>query len=259
MKGVATSSRRRRVVPSGLFLMAQPIMSLTAPTQSLNFEICCVCEGWMERSFPLARLSRQLKKRATLPRATHWVSESILEWIEAHRNSLVNTRFICVNLSGGSLNDGRFAEEIFEIFARHRPVLHYLCLEITYSVALHDRANTQRFLARLHEMGVRTALDDLALVVRFSTPFRRMSHPAPNPEIRRLLQLPARAGPQISRFRPAFAESIRSSLKRTFALVATVRKAIAISGAIFFRIPKLSLQTRLSKFSRLCISLHLRS
>ncbi len=38
--------------------------------------------------------------------------------------------------------------------------LPYLCLEITESVALHDLENTQRFIARVHDMGGKIALDD---------------------------------------------------------------------------------------------------
>jgi diguanylate cyclase (GGDEF)-like protein len=153
-------SFRLNRLPPGLFLMAQPIMSLTAPTESLNFEILLRMrrpDGTVVSPDQIIAAAEEAGNVAALDT---WVVESILEWIEAHQNSLVNTRFICVNLSGGSLNDERFAEGIFEIFARHRSVLHYLCLEITESVALHDLANTQRFLARLHEMGVRTALDD---------------------------------------------------------------------------------------------------
>ncbi len=71
-----------------------------------------------------------------------------------------NTQFICVNLSGGSLNDEQSMEDILALFARHQSVVHYLCLEITESVALHDLENTQRFIARVHDMGGKIALDD---------------------------------------------------------------------------------------------------
>lgn len=73
---------------------------------------------------------------------------------------MTKTRFICVNLSGGSLNDEQFMEDIFALFARHRSIVRYLCLEITESVALHDLENTQRFITRVHDMGGKIALDD---------------------------------------------------------------------------------------------------
>ncbi len=89
-----------------------------------------------------------------------WVISTLLEWIETDRQHLANTQFICVNLSGGSLNDEQFMEDIFALFARYPSVVHYLCLEITESVALHDLENTQCFIARVHDMGGKIALDD---------------------------------------------------------------------------------------------------
>ena len=65
-----------------------------------------------------------------------------------------------MSLNGGSLNDERFTEEIFAQFIRYQSILHYLCLEITESVALQDLGNTQRFIERVHEMGAKIALDD---------------------------------------------------------------------------------------------------
>jgi EAL domain-containing protein (putative c-di-GMP-specific phosphodiesterase class I) len=89
-----------------------------------------------------------------------WVLATVLDWIETNRHALSKTRFVCVNLSGGSLNDEQFMEDIFALFARYRPIVRYLCLEITESVALHDLENTQRFIARVHDMGGKIALDD---------------------------------------------------------------------------------------------------
>ncbi|MDI7066316.1 EAL domain-containing protein, partial [Klebsiella pneumoniae] len=38
--------------------------------------------------------------------------------------------------------------------------VHYLCIEITESVALHDLEHTERFIARVHDMGAKIAIDD---------------------------------------------------------------------------------------------------
>jgi EAL domain-containing protein (putative c-di-GMP-specific phosphodiesterase class I) len=88
------------------------------------------------------------------------VMTTTLEWLDANAAQLANTRFVCVNLSGGSLNDEQFVEDIFALFGRYSSIVHYLCLEITESVALHDLENTRRFIARVHDMGGKIALDD---------------------------------------------------------------------------------------------------
>ena len=147
-------------LPPGLFLMMQPIMSLAAPAGSLNFEVLLrmrAPDGTIVSPDKIIAAAEETGKVASLDK---WVLRTTLEWITKHQALLPNTKFVCVNVNGGSLNDERFTQEIFALFTRYRPVLRYLCLEITESVALHDLANTQRFIARVHKMGSTVALDD---------------------------------------------------------------------------------------------------
>jgi EAL domain-containing protein (putative c-di-GMP-specific phosphodiesterase class I) len=89
-----------------------------------------------------------------------WVLATTLDWIGEHVDELPNTRFVCMNLSGASLNDERFVQDTIEILASHSAVAHRLCIEITESVALHDLANTRRFIDQVRTFGVKVALDD---------------------------------------------------------------------------------------------------
>lgn len=147
-------------LPAGLFLVMQPIMSLKKPNESLNFEVLLRMRAPDGTTLPAGKVIVAAEESGNIATIDRWVISTLLEWIEAHRDQLRNTQFVCVNLSGGSLNDEQFMEDIFALFARHRSVVPYLCLEITESVALHDLENTQRFIARVHEMGGKIALDD---------------------------------------------------------------------------------------------------
>jgi diguanylate cyclase (GGDEF)-like protein len=153
-------SLRLNRLPAGLFLVMQPIMSLTAPGESLNFEVLLRMRAPDGTIVPPGKIMAAAEESGNVAAIDKWVIASTLEWIDAHRSSLPNVRFICVNLSGGSLNDERFTDEIFALFQQHRSALDHLCLEITESVALHDLLNTQRFIARVHSMGATVALDD---------------------------------------------------------------------------------------------------
>jgi diguanylate cyclase (GGDEF)-like protein len=155
---VETLGRNR--LPPGLFLVMQPIMSLSAPTESLNFEVLLRMRAPDGATLPAGKVIVAAEESGNIAAIDKWVMTTLLEWIEKHQASLTNTRFICVNLSGGSLNDEQFMEDIFALFGRYRHIVPYLCLEITESVALHDLENTQRFIARVHEMGGKIALDD---------------------------------------------------------------------------------------------------
>ncbi|MGH8780424.1 putative bifunctional diguanylate cyclase/phosphodiesterase [Paraburkholderia sp.] len=147
-------------VPAGLFLVMQPIMSLSMPTTSLNFEVLLRLRAQDGTTLPAAKVIVAAEESGNIAAIDRWVMTTTLEWIDANEARLPNTRFVCVNLSGGSLNDEQFVEDIFALFARHSSIVHYLCLEITESVALHDLENTQRFIARVHDMGGKIALDD---------------------------------------------------------------------------------------------------
>ncbi|HWJ94451.1 MAG TPA: EAL domain-containing protein, partial [Telluria sp.] len=89
-----------------------------------------------------------------------WVLEQTLGWITRNAARLPNTRFVCMNLSGASLNDERFVQDTLEILGRHEAVAGRLCMEITESVALHDMHNTRRFIEQVRAFGVKVALDD---------------------------------------------------------------------------------------------------
>ena len=89
-----------------------------------------------------------------------WVLRQTLAWMREHEGRLQRTRFICINLSGASLNDECFVQDAVQLLQRYADVAPRLCLEITESVALQDLDNTRRFIAQVHSLGAKVALDD---------------------------------------------------------------------------------------------------
>jgi len=144
----------------GMFLEMQPIMSLHSPHESLNFEVLLRMREADGRVSPAGPLIAAAEKSGRAGVIDRWVLSSTLAWIEDHVESLTNTRFVCMNLSGASLNDERFVQDTLEILARHEHVASRLCMEITESVALHDLDNTRRFIDQVRAFGVKVALDD---------------------------------------------------------------------------------------------------
>jgi diguanylate cyclase (GGDEF)-like protein/PAS domain S-box-containing protein len=144
----------------GMFLEMQPIMSLHSPHESLNFEVLLRMREADGRISPAGPLIGAAEKSGRASVIDRWVLSTTLAWIEDHVDSLKNTRFVCMNLSGASLNDERFVQDTLEILARHQHVASRLCMEITESVALHDLDNTRRFIDQVRAFGVKVALDD---------------------------------------------------------------------------------------------------
>ncbi len=144
----------------GMFLEMQPIMSLKAPYESLNFEVLLRMRERDGRVLPAGPLIAAAEKSGQAGVIDRWVLATTLAWIEENGASLPNTRFVCMNLSGASLNDERFVHDAFEILTRYAHVASRLCLEITESVALHDLDNTRRFIDQARGFGAKVALDD---------------------------------------------------------------------------------------------------
>ncbi|HEX9171283.1 MAG TPA: EAL domain-containing protein [Telluria sp.] len=144
----------------GMFLEMQPIMSLKAPHDSLNFEVLLrmrEADGRVVAAGPIIAAAEKSGRAGVIDR---WVLASTLAWIADNVAKLPNTRFVCMNLSGASLNDERFVQDTLDILGRHVHVTSRLCIEITESVALHDLDNTRRFIDQVRNFGVKVALDD---------------------------------------------------------------------------------------------------
>lgn len=148
------------ITPEGLFLVMQPEISLTDPGASLNFEVLLrlrKSNGGILSAGVIIEAAEAHGRSALIDR---WVVTETIAWLEQHGHKLVKTQFVGVNLSGGSLNDQIFVEELFCLFEQHKTALSMIFLEITETVALTDMGNMQRFIARARAMGARVGLDD---------------------------------------------------------------------------------------------------
>lgn len=148
------------LTPNTLFLEMQPIMSMAAPGDSLNFEVLLRMRDADGNIVPASRVISAAEENGTIGMIDKWVLTNVLTWLDTHRDRLTKTKFVCVNLSGASLNDEHFIRDIFAILEAHERSVEVLCIEITETVALHDLENTRRFVDRIHQLGGRIALDD---------------------------------------------------------------------------------------------------
>ena len=144
----------------GLYLEMQPIMSLRAPHGSLNFEVLLRMHDQFGQRFPTERLIHAAENAGRMSVIDRWVLTQTLEWLDTHHHQLQNQHFVSINLSGTSLNDERFIDDVFRLLERHAAVARLICLEITEGVALHDTTNTRRLIDRVRSVGAKVALDD---------------------------------------------------------------------------------------------------
>ena len=143
-----------------LFLEMQPIMSLSAPYGSLNFEVLLRMRGRDGAVLQAGEVIPAAESSGRIGMIDRWVLSTTLAWLAASRGRLRATQFVCMNLSGASLNDERFVQDALAMLAASPAEAGRLCMEITESVALHDLDNTRRFIDQVRSCGVKIALDD---------------------------------------------------------------------------------------------------
>ncbi len=149
-----------KTATDGLFLVMQPIMSLIAPHESLNFEVLLRMKDKTGVMVPTDRLIKAAENSGRMGMIDRWVLSTTLSWLNQNYAIMKHTKFVCMNLSGASLNDEKFMQDVYGMLESNLHIVSHLCLEITESVALHDLGNTKRFVEKVRGYGAKVALDD---------------------------------------------------------------------------------------------------
>ncbi len=144
----------------GLYLEMQPVMSLRTPHESLNFEVLLRMRDAEGRQIRTDRLIAAGEASGRMDMIDRWVLTQTLQWLQVNLVHLTRTQFVCVNLSGASINDEKFLQDAYALLERNLTISKHLCLEITESVAVRDMENTREFVNRVHGFGAKVALDD---------------------------------------------------------------------------------------------------
>jgi EAL domain-containing protein (putative c-di-GMP-specific phosphodiesterase class I) len=80
--------------------------------------------------------------------------------LESNPEHFERLTYASVNLSGASLNDSHFLQEIIELAIEHPQTASKICFEITETVALADIKSTRKFVENVKSLGAKIALDD---------------------------------------------------------------------------------------------------
>jgi EAL domain-containing protein (putative c-di-GMP-specific phosphodiesterase class I) len=151
---------KRKVNPDRYFLHFQPVVSLSAPHSTLNYEVLLRMRDEQGGIIPPGRFIGAAERNGLMSDIDRWVLRSIMEWLDDHPEHLSRIGFTTVNISGASLNDSRFIDDAFAMFSEFPGPMRKLCFEITESVALTEIQTTRRFIDRIRDYGGKLALDD---------------------------------------------------------------------------------------------------
>lgn len=83
-----------------------------------------------------------------------------LKWLKHHPDHLFKLNMCSINLSGQSLGDPQFVDDLVELLTNSSLPLEKLCFEITETVAIGNFSNAARLINSLKKLGCKLALDD---------------------------------------------------------------------------------------------------
>jgi Amt family ammonium transporter len=144
-----------------LRLYAQPIASVADPTSIHHHEILVRLEE-NGRIYTPGSFMPSAERYNLIGRIDRWVVRNTLAWLSdryRHKES-VGVDTWSVNLSGASLSDERFCEELVLWVEQASLPSGTICFEITESVAISQLCTVTQLIHRLRQCGCRFALDD---------------------------------------------------------------------------------------------------
>lgn len=147
-------------ITQSLFVEMQPIMNLQNPLSTLILEVLLRVRRANGSLVPLHTFIPAAEENGTISIIDKWVFVATLEWMNSNQAYLEKIQQINVNISGHSLNNDQFIQELFSVLDKYSHVLHRLCVEITEGVALADLNRTRGLMLSLQKKGIHIALDD---------------------------------------------------------------------------------------------------
>jgi len=145
-----------------LRLYLQPIVPLQANTQAMpRCEILLRMLDEDGKIVPPGAFIPAAERYHLMPVIDRWVAQNTLAWLGDHFRQRPQVEMIySINLSGASLGDERFLEELLQYFVAYGAPPQAVCFEITETAAVANLSRAVHFMRQLKELGCHFALDD---------------------------------------------------------------------------------------------------
>jgi diguanylate cyclase (GGDEF)-like protein len=143
-----------------LRLEFQPIVDLRGAGRPLCFEVLLRTKNSEDGNPSPFRFIQAAERNGRMSQVDSWVTITALSWIKENLAQLGTLGFCTINISGASINDSKFVENLRGILASYDSILPLICFEITESIALSDLDATKRFVELVKGKGCKLALDD---------------------------------------------------------------------------------------------------
>lgn len=143
------------------FLAWQPMLKLGDPASvERQFEVLLRMRDETGQVIPPGEFLPAAERFGIIREMDRWVLETTLNWLTAMPDRLDSIDHVSVNVSGVTMNDEGFTEDVIRLLDKHAIPAGKLCLEITETAVITNIAAAQAMMETLNERGCRFALDD---------------------------------------------------------------------------------------------------
>ena len=143
-------------------LYAQPIVP-TRPTDrtgGLHFEVLLRMRGEAGETLLPSAFLPAAERYGLATRIDRWVIRAVFDWFRAHPEHVARVGACAINLSGNSLDDHEFTEQLIEAMRGAPLAPRQLRFEVTETAAISHLSQAGRFMERVESLGCGFALDD---------------------------------------------------------------------------------------------------
>jgi diguanylate cyclase (GGDEF)-like protein/PAS domain S-box-containing protein len=156
------AARLPRALETNRFrLYYQPIVALNgAHTQGHHYELLLRMEGEDGQLVLPGAFLPAAERYGFSTKLDRWVIRLALNWLQEHSQQLDQLTLCSINLSGHSLGDDAFLEDLVTSVKQTEIPAQKICFEITETAAITNLSNATRFIKTLKSRGCQFALDD---------------------------------------------------------------------------------------------------
>ena len=149
------------LVSGELRLRCQPIVPVR-PGEGVtpHYEVLLGVTDGAKESLPIAEFIEAAERYRRMRAVDRWITESVFDWVAAHRKQMPLLHNFAVNVSGQTASDSTFVDFVRQQFDRTGVDPSWISFEITETAAVSTLTGTASIIHDLKKLGCKVALDD---------------------------------------------------------------------------------------------------
>ncbi|HEX5793162.1 MAG TPA: EAL domain-containing protein, partial [Rheinheimera sp.] len=151
---------RQAIQQDRFAIYQQPIRALEQHTNGLHYELLLRLRGEADNLITPASFISSAERYGLMPQIDRWVIRHYFRWLQQQPAHLQQLNLCHINLSGSSLLDPGFKDDVQQLFEQFQIPYQRICFEISESVAIINLQSTLAFIEHYRSQGCRFALDD---------------------------------------------------------------------------------------------------